>query len=240
VSVTTEEALKTTRELLRGIANLMPEPSEFAETETQVEVLEILARTEFREPGDAELAVYGTVAALHSALGRLPDEAIREMERDQSSVFHDVGRWHAKVFRQPGFRDGVSRGRHVTAILGEALDIAATLREAIEALLAAEPDMEPRLRDVLTGWLRGLDAAASETRTQQQVATDDPTIFYAGQMVAEAAYALAQLAWSAVAIFGYSSVTRDPNAVESARERLLLSARAAGDFISSWVGSWKS
>ena len=179
------------------------------------------------------------VAALHSALGRLPGKAVREMESDQRSVLHEVGRWHATIFSQPGFRDGVSRGRHVTSILDEALAIIAALREAAEALLAAEPYMEPRLREVLVDWVRSLDAAASQTRSQRQVTTDYPTIFYAGQRVAEAAYSLARVAWSAVAIFGYSSVARDPNAVNSARARVLSSARAAGEFISTWVGSWK-
>jgi hypothetical protein len=237
--VTTDEALAKSRELLRAIANMTPEVGDFVETESQIEVLTILERTEFVAEGDAKLAVYGTVAALYPALDRLPEKVRREMERDEGSLLHEVGRWHARIFSQPSFADGVARGRHVTQILADARGVASDLRSSIDALLETEPHADARLRQVLEGWNRSLAAAESEMSRHHGYAVEDPSVFWAGQMVSEAAFALAKVAWSAVAIFAYSSVKSDPTAVSPARDDLLESARAAGAFVASWVGSWK-
>ncbi len=222
----------TVRELLRRIANQMDgRPDAFTATEAQVEILGMLIELEPREAGDDVLAALGSLRRLNEALDRLDEIERFRMERDNASLLHDVGRWHAKLFRQPATAEGRVGKLHVRDILAEASRHRVEITNAIEALLEAEAAMEPGLRDVLRGWLEELERLRGYVAEKSEYADE----FWAGQMVAEAAYYLTNIAWPAVAIFGYSKQQSVPTAAVHEREDLLIAARDAGRFVAAAI-----
>jgi hypothetical protein len=236
--MTTKEALTKTCELLRTVGDMTNDPAAFTAIESQINVLDVVAETDFETEVDAALAVYGSIATLYHALDQLPEPVRSRLDRDNKSVFHDIGRWHSFIFRQPGYTSGRRDGRHVAQVLDEASERGRALSRAIKRLLADEPDMDHALRAAVSGWLHELSTAEAELHQRQGFAREDPEIFWAGQMVADACYRLAGVAWSAVVIFGYSATSRDPNAAAESRATLIRNGRQAGSFIDSEVGSW--
>jgi hypothetical protein len=235
--VTAHEAIKRTQSLLRAWAEeladeqpIWPGDPVLSSVLTQrADGLEMLLNQTFDPPGDAPLAVLGTRKALDLPADYSPRHRA-ELEADRSSVLHKTGRWQSKL-RGTARSDGIAATlaeRGLGDVLRDIEQQQLRLGRALSTFAAEEGTEDQALNARLEEFADRLRDSASEVRRRLEYVEQGET-WWGPQMISEAVYDLAAMAWFVVAAFEYAVINPPVRSERSAPLRELVDvARAAG------------